>query len=165
MQLEMVLASLRDLCDMPIAWAIFAAVAFRALWSVIEFFTCPVVRGASKLDPQAARDKLNARVLHSPRFLTAMLVGIVLSVGGLYALRAPDAGPLALAAIVFGVFILIVEPSRLSVDEVTMRVSAAKLDGADAYSFALDRLRAAHLERIAVEIGMVALLGFVIVSV
>lgn len=165
MQLEMVVASLRDLCDMPIAWAIFAAVAFRALWSVFEFFTCPVMHGVSKLDPQAARDKLNAPVLHSPRFLTAMLTGIVLSVGGLYALRMPDAGPMALAAIVFGVFVMIVEPSRLSVDEITMRVSASKLDSAEAYHFALDRLRAAHLERIAVEIGLVVLLGLVIAAV
>lgn len=165
MQLEMVLASLQDLCDMPIAWAIFAAVALRALWSVVEFFSCPVIRGVSKLDPQVARDKLNAPVLHSPRFLVAMLTGIALSVGGLYALRLPDAGPLALAAIVFGVFILIVEPSRLTVDETTMRVSAAKLDSAEAYHFALDRLRAAHVERIVVEIGLVALLGFVIAAV
>ncbi len=164
MQLEMVLASVRDLCNMPIAWAIFAAVALRATWSLVEFFTCPVVRRTSKLDPHAARDKLNARVLHSPRFLAAMLIGIALSVGGLYALRAPDAGPLALAAIVFGVFILIVEPSRLAVDQDTMRVTAARLDGKEAFDFALNRLRAAHIERIVVEFAMVALLGVAIVS-
>lgn len=162
MQMEMVLASVRDLCNMPIAWAIFAAVALRAVWSLVHFLSCPVVRRTSTLDPQAARAKLNARVLHSPRFLLAMLTGIALSVGGLYALRSPDAGPLALAAIVFGVFILIVEPSRLDVDQDTMRVSAARLDGPDAYEFALDRLRAAHIERIGIEFAMVALLGFVI---
>ncbi|PKP64746.1 MAG: hypothetical protein CVT86_03550 [Alphaproteobacteria bacterium HGW-Alphaproteobacteria-8] len=162
MQLESVLTSLRDLCNMPIAWAIFAAVAFRAAWSLVQFFTCPVVRRRSKLDPQAARDKLNARVMHSPRFLVAMLIGIALSVGGLYALRVPDVGPLALAAIVFGVFILIVEPSRLEVDQDTMRVSAAQLDGQEAYEFALERLRAAHIERIGMEFAMVTLLGLVI---
>jgi len=165
MQLDSVLGSLRDLCDMPIAWAIFAAVALRALWSLVVFFRCPVLCGVSKLDPAAARAKLNAPVLHSPRFLVAMLTGIALAVGGLYALRMPDAGPLALAAIVFGVFILIVEPSRMAVDEITMRTSAARLDGEDAYHFALDRLRAAHVERIVVETAMVALLGFVIVAV
>lgn len=159
MQFEIVMNSLHDLCDMPVAWAIFAAVALRAAWSLIYYLRCPVVHSSAVSDPNAARAQLQKKVLHSSRFLIAMLIGMALAIGGVYALRTPDAGPLALAAIVFGVFILIVEPSRLSVEENTLRVSAASLDGPAAHRLALSRLRAAHVERIAIEVGLVALLG------
>lgn len=162
MQLEIILASLHDLCSMPIAWAIFAAVALRAAWSVVGFFQCPIVRKSAVSDPHGARARLQRKVLHSWRFLFAMLIGMALAIGGLYALRMPDVGPLALAAIVFGVFILIVEPSRLSVEENTLRVSAASLDGPAAYRVALDRLRAAHMERISMEVALAALFGVAI---
>lgn len=162
MHLENIISSLHDLCAMPIAWALFAAVAMRAGWSLVSFFRCPIVRASAVHDPEGARAQLERKVLHSWRFLIAMVIGLTLSIGGLYALRTPDAGPLALAAIVFGVFILIVEPSRLSVEENTLRVSAAALRGPEARRVAMDRLRAAHLERIGIEVALVALFGIAI---
>lgn len=162
MEMQAVLGSFRALCDMPVAWAIVAAVALRALWSLVTFFTCPFIHGADRLDPATARQALNERRIRSPRFLIAMSIGLMLSIGGLYALREPDAGPLALAAIVFGVFILIVEPSRLSVDENTRRVAASRLEGVDAQALAVDRLRASHIERIAMELGLATLIAAVV---
>lgn len=158
MEMQNVLSSLRDLCDMPAAWGIFAVVALRAAWSVVSYFRCPLMRGSLDIDPAAARAAVNARFRHSPRFLIAMVAGIALSVGGLYALTVPDAGPVALAAIVFGTFILIVEPSRLTVEDNELRVTAARAQGGDALVFAQERLRAAHVERLMIEVGLAGLL-------
>ncbi len=164
MEMQNILNSLRDLCDMPVAWAIFGAVALRAGWSAVAYFRCPLIRTPREMDPETARATVNARFRHSPRFLFAMLVGIALSVGGLYALTMPAAGPVALAAIVFGAFILIVEPSRLTVEDNELRVNVARAQGPEAMSFAQERLRAAHVERIAIEIGLAALLLFALVT-
>jgi hypothetical protein len=162
MEMETVLTSFRDLCDNPVAWLIAGAAAAKAAYSFVVFHRCPVVNRAAGIAPEAARAAVNARHLASPRFLFMMLLGLALSIGGLYALRSPDAGPAALAAIVVGVFILLVEPSRLTIDDNTLRVAAARPDGGEGYEFALERLRGAHLERLVIEIGFAALLALVI---
>jgi hypothetical protein len=158
MELQTILSSFRDLCNMPIAWAILGVVGARALWSLIVFFRCPFLRDTDAMDPLEARAQSESLYLKSPRFLATMVSGLALSIGGLYALRAPDVGPLALAAIVFGVFLLIVEPSRLAIEENTRRVAASRLEGEDAHSFAVERLRASHIERVATEILMAVVL-------
>jgi hypothetical protein len=163
MALQTILDSFRDLCSMPVAWGIVAVVALRAGWSLVSFFRCPVLRHADAIDAATARAMAADPHVRSPRFLATMVVGLALSIGGLYALRTPEAGPLALAAIVFGVFLLIVEPSRLSVEENSRRAAAARLEGPDALAFATERLRASHLERLAIEIAMAALLGLLVV--
>jgi hypothetical protein len=162
MEMQTVLNSFRELADMPVALGILAAVALRAGWSLVIFFACPVMRGADRLDPEVARAYVGKAHVSAPRFLISMLIGLALSIGGLYALRDPALGPLALGAIILGVFILIAEPSRLSVEENTQRVAAARLEGPDAQALAIDRLRASHIERIAMEVGVAALIGFVI---
>ena len=163
MALQTILDSFRDLCSMPVAWVILAAVSLRAAWSLISFVKCPVLHQVEALDAATARQMAADPHLRSPRFLATMVLGLALSIGGLYALKAPEAGPLALAAIVFGVFLLIVEPSRLSVEENTRRAAAARLEGAEATAFATERLRASHLERLAIEIAMAAVLALLII--
>jgi hypothetical protein len=162
MEMETVLTSFRDLCGNPVAWVIAAVAAAKAAYSLFVFYRCPVVNRSLDIAPEAARAAVESRYRNSPRFLFMMLVGLTLSIGGLYALRSPDAGPAALAAIVVGVFILLVEPSRLTIDDNTLRVAAARPGGGEGYEFALDRLRGAHLERILIEIGFAALLALII---
>jgi hypothetical protein len=152
MGMENVLFSFRALCEMPLAWVIVAAVILKVVWSLVHYYTCPVLCQAPDVDPRLAREKINARFFHSPRFLVLMLTGIALSIAGLYAMRSADLGALGLAALVLGVFILIVEPSQLSVLENTFRVSAARIEGTETHALALERLRAAHVERIAIEV-------------
>jgi hypothetical protein len=164
MKMDTVLANFDRLCEMPVVWAILALMAARALLSVLFYFRCPVVRQTDSMDALRDRQALDSPYLHSPRFLTTMLLGIALAVGGLYAMQTPDVGPFAVAAIMLGVFLLIVEPSRLTVEENTRRVSAARLDGPDAYAFAHERLRSAHVERIGIEVGMAALLTAMVLA-
>jgi len=163
-KMELVLANFDRLCDSPAVWAILGLMTLRVAVSVIWFFRCPVVRQTERMDPMAARLAVDAPFVHSPRFLVTMIVGIALSVGGLYAMQIADIGPAAVAAIMIGVFLLIVEPSRLSVEENTRRASASRLDGDDAYSLAHERLRSAHVERIALEVGMVMLMLALVIA-
>lgn len=158
MGMDNVLASFRGLCGMSLAWVIIAAVILKVVWSFVHYFTCPVLCQKPVTDPRAARAIVDARYFHSPRFLVLMLTGIALSVAGLYAMRDPGLGPIGLAALVFGVFILIVEPSQLSVLENTYRAAAARDEGPESLALALERLRAAHFERLGIEVVLAVLI-------
>lgn len=163
MEMDSVLNSFARLCDSPVALMILAAMGLHATLSILWFVKCPVVRQRPLDSAAADRAAVHSPHAHSTRFLLTMLLGIALSVGGLYALRTPGAGPLAIGAIMVGVYVLLSEPARRTIEENTLRVSAARLDGEDAYAFAHERLRAAHVERIATEVGIFALLAVFIV--
>lgn len=162
MQMDSVLHAFRNLCDAPVAWVMLGLVALKAAHSVVYYFRCPMLHGGLDLDPRLAAARLASPTLHSPRFLVMMLLGMALSVGGLYTVQHPDLGHYAIAAIVIGVFVMLVEPSKLSIDENGLRVAAAPLHGPDAQEIARDRLRAAHFERVALEVVFVAGLGLVL---
>jgi hypothetical protein len=164
MEMDTVLTSFRDLCDDPIAWAVLAAVSLKALWSLTIYLRCPVCNNLPEIDPETARRLVDAKFRTSPRFLFLMLGGLALSIGGLYALRDPAVGPFALAAILLGVFVLLVEPSKLTIDDNTLRVAAARGRGGETYDLALDRLRGAHVERMAIEFAFAAALALLILT-
>jgi hypothetical protein len=159
MELQNVIHSFQRLCDMPVAWALLALFGARALWSIVVFVRCPYVNHAPQIDVIWAREAVNSPNIRSPRFLVTMLAGMALAIGGLYGLQSTDLGPMALAALLIGMFVLIVEPSHLSVMENTRRVAAARLSSGDDHDFALERLRAAHFERLATEVSLAILLG------
>jgi hypothetical protein len=157
--MEQVLSSFRDLCDHPFAWLLLAAALLKALGSTFVYFRCPVMRAGDLPPPEQARRMVEGRFLHSPRFLLTMSLGLGLAVGGLYGLSHPDYGTLALAAIVVGVFIMVVEPSQLSIEENMLRVVAAQTRDQEMQSLAMDRLRGSHLERIGLEWVLALALG------
>jgi hypothetical protein len=164
MEMNAVIASFRDLCANPVAWAILAGVSLKAILSLAFFLRCPFCRSSLDVTPQQARAMLARRTLHNPRFLMGMLTALTLTVGGLYATQAPGLTTFALAAIVIGVFIMLVAPSQLWIMDGTLRVAAARADGSEALSFAAERLRWAHIERIAIEITFALALGVLILS-
>lgn len=164
MEMSNVLASLEALCADPRAWAIVALAAGKALYSLVCFLRCPVLNARSVIDAQAAREATNARHVHNPRFLALMLTGIVLSLAGLYLLPSPALGPAALAAMALGAFLMLVGPSRLTIDDTTLRVVAARAEGGEALAFAMDRLRSAHVERLTLEFGFAALLALLVAA-
>lgn len=164
MGMDSVLTSFQSLRDDPIAWALVGLVAAKALFSLACFTRCPVRRQSRLVDARAAREATNARFVHAPRFLSLMLVGIVLSVGGLYTLSDPELGGLALAAMVLGVFLMLTEPSQLTIEDATLRVVAARAEGGEAVRFALERLRSAHLGRLGLEFAFAAALALLVAA-
>lgn len=154
MEMHAVIVSFRNLCDDPVAWVVIGLVALKAAISVATFARCPLLRNPLSLSPEAADEMVQRRVLHSPRFLVLMIVGIALAIGGLYSVADPTYGALGLAAVVIGAFILIVEPSQLSIEENQLRVAAAGRAAGEAMELAMDRLRWSHLERIAIEVAL-----------
>lgn len=162
MRMEQVMSSFRDLCDHPLAWALLAAAALKAIASTVHYLRCPMMRCGEFPPPELARRLVEAPLLHSPRFLLTMTLGLALSIGGLYTLAHPGYGAFALAAIVVGVFIMVVEPSQLSIDENRLRVAAAQTRDREHEALALDRLRGAHLERIGLEWMLTAVLGVMV---
>ena len=162
MQMNSVLTAFQNLCDTPIGWAMLALVSLKAAHSVISFLRCPLLRGEAYIDPEVAQARLDSPVLHSPRFMVSMLTGLTLAIGGLYTLQNPQIGHFAIAAIVLGVFIMLVEPSRLSIDENNLRVAAIGDAQGAGHEMAVDRLRAAHLERVAMEVLFAIGLGIVV---
>ena len=162
MHLDHILASFSDLCDAPLAWVMIGLLAVKTGQSVANFRCCPLIRGRlGELEATAADAMVQRPMLHSPRFLVMMLAGMTLAIGGLYGLSSPDYGAVALAAVVVGAFLLIAEPSQLGIDENQLRVVAAGSD-AERRALAMDRLRYAHWERIALETGLTALVLLVI---
>ncbi|SDZ82240.1 hypothetical protein [Rubrimonas cliftonensis] len=159
MEMDSVLNSFARLCDSPLSIVIVAAMGLHAAVSILLFVNCPILRQRPLDNAAADRAAVHSPHAHSTRFLVTMLLGIALSVGGLYALRSPGAGPVAIGAIMVGVYVLMSEPARRTVEENALRVSGARLDGEEAYAFAHERLRAAHVERIATELGVFALLA------
>lgn len=158
MEMHAVLVSFQNLCDNPVAWGVVGLVALKTSYSVMTYFRCPLLRNRLQLSPEMADALVQRRVLHSPRFLALMMVGIALAVGGLYTVSNPIYGAIGLAAIVIGAFILIVEPSQLSIEENQLRVAAAGSTVGETLDLAMDRLRWSHLERISIEIALTAAL-------
>ncbi len=163
MQMDTVISQFRDLCDNPVAWAILAAVAIKAAVSTVEFLRCPYVNHVDAISAEQARAELSRRTLHNPRFLVAMSAALTLTIGGLYAARAPELATWALGAIVAGVFLLLVAPSQLQIADGRLRVAATRAEGGAALSFAADRLRRAHLERLGIEIAFAAAFALLVV--
>jgi len=159
MQMDTVIERFRDLCDNPVAWAILAAVSFKAMLSLVEFLRCPYVNHVDAISADQAQAELTRRRRHSPRYLVGMSAALVLTIGGLYATRDPQLATGALGAIVAGVFLLLVAPSQLQIADGRLRVAAARVEGDAALSFAADRLRRAHLERLGIEIAFAAAFG------
>jgi hypothetical protein len=162
MEMRSVFESFAALCDNPVAWVVIGLVAAKTAHSAFYYFVCPFARGKVGVDAKQAEAMVQRRVLHDPRFLALMVLGIALAVGGLYALPSHDYGALGLAAVVLGSFVLVVEPSQLSINENQLRVAAASCAKGEAMELAVDRLRASHRERIVLETGLTAVLAAVV---
>jgi hypothetical protein len=162
MEMHAVMVSFRNLCDDPVAWGVIGLIAIKAFASVMTYTRCPLLRNPLSLSPEDAEAMVHRRVLHSPRFLALMILGILLAIGGLYTVSDPAYGALGLAAIVIGAFILIVEPSQLSIEENQLRVAAVGCKPGEAMDLAMDRLRWSHLERIAIEVALAAALVLIL---
>lgn len=165
MGLDAVLRSFANLCNDPLAWVVVGLLAAKSAYSIVHFRMCPFANGGRRdIDPDYARRMVDSPTRHSPRFLLLMLAGLALAIGGLYGLPSPDWGAVALAAMVVGVFLIVVEPSLLSIEDNQLRVAAAFARDDESHAIAKDRLRWAHRERLALEIGLTVLVAAIVVA-
>jgi hypothetical protein len=65
---------------------------------------------------------------------------------------------------VLGVFLMLTEPSQLTIEDATLRVVAARAEGGEAVRFALERLRSAHLGRLGLEFAFAAALALLVAA-
>lgn len=138
------------------AWLVAGLVALKALYAVWCSFRCPVANGLAA--PSDAQIEI-ARANHyapPPTYLAIMLGGMGLAIGGLYFLHSETYGPLALGALVIGIFMFSTEPNRLSVRNAMMQVFAATGSSEDRLALARERLKIAHRNRALIEAGIAA---------
>lgn len=154
--MEMMLTNVAALSSDPKAWVVAAVVAIKALVSIYLSRRCPVMRGEIDVSDEMIEEGKAYKVSPPPSFLIIMLVGIALAVVGLYMLPHPIYGPLALGALVVGMFMFMTEPTRLFVNASKMEVFASTGAPGDANALARDRLRAAHTERAVYEVIIAA---------
>lgn len=156
--MEMIFSGVAALSHDWRAWIVVALVALKALHSVYHYLRCPIASGRTapgEDDIAAARAYRYA----PPRgFLAIMLGGMALAIGGLYNLDSDAYGPLALGALLIGIFMFTTEPNRLAVRSATMEVFAATGRPGDCNDLARERLRSAHRTRALIEVGIAAAL-------
>lgn len=138
------------------AWLVAGLVALKALHAVWCSFRCPVANGI--LSPTEAQIAAARARNHAPppEYLAIMLGGMGLAIGGLYFLHSEIYGPLALGALVIGIFMFSTEPNRLSVRSAMMQVFAADGESQDRLALARERLKIAHRNRALIEAGIAA---------
>lgn len=137
----------------PAARFLVAAAALRALWSIVVWRRCPLIDETAP----AIRHRIDARG-RKARFAVLVLAGIGLAVWGLLALSRNGVDtPLALVALVGGIYLFTTEPVRLALVAEEQRVRDAQPGPERGLAAAM--LQGAHVKLIAIEIGILVLLG------
>lgn len=156
--MEMIFSGVAALSHDWRAWIVAALVALKAMHSVYYYLRCSIVHG--RVTP--TEDEIAAARAYRfapPRaFLAIMLGGMALAIGGLYSLDDKTYGPLALGALLIGIFMFSTEPNRLSVRSATMEVFATTDQPGEASVLARARLLSAHRTRALTELGIAAVL-------
>ncbi|MEL7464636.1 MAG: hypothetical protein AAFN79_11250 [Pseudomonadota bacterium] len=162
--METLLANLSALSDDAKAWALAGLVTLKALHSIYLSLRCPVMRGVADVTEEMIAEAKAYKFAPPPSYLMIMIGGVAIAIAGLYMLNDTQYGPLALIALVVGVYMFITEPTRLFVNVGKMEVYSSTGEAGDRNELARDRLGAAHLERAAYEtaiaVAVVAVLWF-----
>lgn len=145
--METLLDNVAALSTDPKAWVVAALVVLKALHSIWLFLRCPVMCGSIEMTEEMISAGKAYRIEPRPSYVAIMVAGVALAIGGLYMLNDTEYGPLALVALVIGMFMFMTEPSRLFVHVAKMGVFATAAGDPETNALARDRLRSAHLER------------------
>lgn len=141
----------------PLARWLAAALALRALWTVVAWRRCARAeagrRPAETLEAIEARR--NALWRHNWRFYAVMSAGIGLAVAGLYGLAVKgDEARWALVVLLAGMYVFLTEPSRREIADAEDRVAVAVLRGGGAKGvFARTLLGDAHRKLAFIEVS------------
>lgn len=154
--METLFISLSELGSNPIAWVVVGLVALKALGSIWMVVKCPIQCGTRKIQRAEAETKAEGQFNPPISMLFVTLAGIGLTVTGLYMISDAESAALALGMLVVGIFIFMTEPSRLRVTASMRGVFAATLEGEEAVMLAREELKAANIQRAAIEFSIAA---------
>ena len=143
--MNMLIEELQGLAADPRSWIVVALMAILAGVSVFKFFRCPHAAGTYAPTDEEVEAARSAGAAIGPRFGLMMLVGIGMTLAGLFMIAGGVRPTLALALMVVGIVVIQTEPYRLQIREQIRAVIAARDAPAATVDGARDRLRSNQL--------------------
>ena len=144
--MNMLISELQMLATDWRSWFVVALMAAVALHSIVYYFVCPYVHGRASITDEAVRDAQARTFKPGMRFGAMMVLGIGLTLTGLFMIADGIKPTLALAAMVAGIVIVQTEPTRSTIRENTMRLIANRDAEPIRQEAAQLRLRGSHRE-------------------
>ena len=163
------LGNIFEMFGHPLAKWLAVAFALRAVWTFVAWRRCALLRGAAVPGPEAVEmieQRRQALWRHNGRFALIVVSGLALAIYGLLTLaRAGDEAPLALVALVAGMYLFLSEPIRRQIQDVEDRLAVA-VARADAEEQELSRamLNGNHVNLVHIDVGAALGLGLAVLT-
>lgn len=144
--MNMLISELQMLAGDWRSWIVVGLMGALVVQSVAVFFLCPYVNGKANITNEAVAEARESVFKPGARYGIMMVIGIVLTLTGLFMIAEGTRPTIALAAMVAGIVIVQTEPTRTIIRENTQRVISLR-DALDTKREAAElRLRGSHIE-------------------
>lgn len=147
--MNMLISELQMLAGDWRSWVVVGLMLLVALHSIVYYYMCPYAHGRASITDDAVSDAQSRVYKPGLRFGIMMLLGIILTVAGLFMIADGVKPTLALAAMVMGIVIIQTEPTRSVIRENTQRLVANRDAESVRQEAAQLRLRGSHRELVA----------------
>ncbi|MEM7211039.1 MAG: hypothetical protein AAF479_03950 [Pseudomonadota bacterium] len=144
--MNMLISELQMLASDWRSWIVVALMAFVATHSIVYYFMCPYAHGRASITDDAVQDAQSQNYRPGLRFGLMMIVGITLTLMGLFMIAEGIRPTLALVAMVGGIVIVQTEPTRSVIRENTIRLIANRDAEPIRQQASQMRLRGSHRE-------------------
>ena len=144
--MNMLISELQMLASDWRSWIVVGVMGALVLHSLTYYFMCPYVHGRANITDEAVVEARERVFKPGARYGLMMVLGIVLTVTGLFMIADGVKPTLALAAMVAGIVIVQTEPTRTVIRENTQRVISLRDDETSKLEAAALRLRGSHVE-------------------
>ncbi|MEM9059733.1 MAG: hypothetical protein AAGD13_04655 [Pseudomonadota bacterium] len=144
--MNMLISELQMLAGDWRSWIVVVLMALIAVHSAVYYVVCPYVHGRANISDAEVTEARGNPFKPGMRLGLMMVVGIVLTLTGLFMIADGVKPTLALAAMVVGIVIIQTEPTRSSIRESTQRVVALRDAEVVTREAAQSRLRGNHRE-------------------
>lgn len=156
--MSMLIDELQRLADDPRSWIVVAIMALVAARSLFLFLRCPYASGTIVIDDDAVRHARENPFTPGARFGVMMVLGVSLTLLGLFMLYRGIHPTISLAAMAMGILIVQTEPARLRIRENIERIIANR-DADEAFvGGARHRLKISHQELTVMNVVVLAAL-------
>ena len=144
--MNMLISELQMLAGDWRSWLVVGLMGVLVAHSVVYYFVCPYVHGRATITDEAVAEARECAFTPGVRYGVMMLLGIILTVTGLFMIAEGIRPTIALTAMVIGIVILQTEPTRTIIRENTQRVISLRDDIDGKREAAELRLRGSHIE-------------------